>query len=112
MSLSVTRLISVLAEAKREHGVVEPDLPAHDWEEWYAAYIWSRLSGHANGLHSIGFANDFVYERAGTPKSARCLPGRESCARGGKTSRSSGSNVKTGDSYESSSPGKHQGVAE
>lgn len=92
--LSLKKLIRVLAEAKRQHTQVmdEAILPEHEWEEWYSAFIWSRLEARVDTIHARSYANDFIYERAGVPKARRIVIGNPLRARSLATNRSGGGN--------------------
>ena len=37
----------ILREAKEQHTRHDPNLPEHEWEDWYAVYVASRLRDEA-----------------------------------------------------------------
>jgi hypothetical protein len=43
----VTALAQLLHETSGRHGAFEAVAPAHDWWDWYAAYITARKAGSA-----------------------------------------------------------------
>ncbi|MDD7968127.1 hypothetical protein [Actinomycetospora lemnae] len=43
--MDVTTLAALLRETESHHGEYEPTAPAHDWSDWYAAYIVARQDG-------------------------------------------------------------------
>ena len=43
--MDVAALAQLLHETAEQHGVFEGVAPAHDWWDWYAAYLDARQSG-------------------------------------------------------------------
>jgi hypothetical protein len=55
--VDIASLADLLHEAEQHHGAFEAVAPAHDWWDWYAAYMDAR-------------------ERGGTPEQASAAAGR------------------------------------
>ena len=43
--MDVASLADLLLETAKRHGAFEASAPAHDWWDWYAAYMDARQSG-------------------------------------------------------------------
>jgi hypothetical protein len=43
--MDVMTLAALLRETEGRHGRYEPIAPAHQWSDWYAAYIVARQDG-------------------------------------------------------------------
>jgi hypothetical protein len=43
--MEIAALADLLHETSERHGAFEAVAPAHDWWDWYAAYIDARVSG-------------------------------------------------------------------
>ena len=46
--MDVATLADLLHETADHHGPFEESAPKHDWWDWYAAYLNSRLDGHTS----------------------------------------------------------------
>jgi hypothetical protein len=46
--VDVARLAELLHETAEHHDRFEKAAPAHDWWDWYAAYLNARLDGSAS----------------------------------------------------------------
>ena len=40
--MDIATFVTWLSEAQARHHIYEPGAPAHSWQTWYAAYLWSR----------------------------------------------------------------------
>jgi hypothetical protein len=45
--MTVAELAELLHETSERHGAFEAVAPAHDWWDWYAAYLDARQQGSA-----------------------------------------------------------------
>jgi len=45
--MDVASLAELLHETSERHGFFEAVAPAHDWWDWYAAYMNARMEGSA-----------------------------------------------------------------
>lgn len=43
--MDTNELAALLRETESHHGDYEPTAPAHQWSDWYAAYIAARQDG-------------------------------------------------------------------
>jgi hypothetical protein len=43
--MTITELTQLLQETALSHGMYEAVAPAHDWWDWYAAYMHARQAG-------------------------------------------------------------------
>lgn len=43
--MDTNELAALLRETESHHGDYEPTAPAHQWSDWYAAYIVARQEG-------------------------------------------------------------------
>ena len=43
--MTVDELAQLLRDTEQHHGAYEAVAPAHEWSDWYAAYLQARLDG-------------------------------------------------------------------
>jgi hypothetical protein len=46
--MDIASLADLLHETEQHHGAFEAVAPAHDWWDWYAAYVDARLRGRSS----------------------------------------------------------------
>ena len=57
--MSIASLADLLHEAEQHHGAFEAVAPAHDWWDWYAAYMEARQQG-SNSEESAAAAERYM----------------------------------------------------
>jgi hypothetical protein len=62
--MDVAGLAALLHETADQHGSFEPVAPAHDWWDWYAAYMDARQGG-ADSVRAAAAAGRYMADVKG-----------------------------------------------
>ena len=57
--MDTAKLATLLQETAEHHNAFEQAAPKHDWWDWYAAYLNSRMHG-LNSAQATADANDYM----------------------------------------------------
>lgn len=56
MNEQLSGLSSLIRDTAEAHHAAEKRLPPHDWQDWYAAFMIARQSGHTFSAASLADA--------------------------------------------------------